>query len=79
MIGVVVFNVLLVLLGCAVASPVVPAKLLSNILGYLHTTIGITTPGPDKIRMVALIWIASLIVIVDGMLFLLVFFASISG
>ena len=79
MIGVIVFNVIMVLLGFAVASPVVPAKLLSNTLGYLHTTIGITTPAPDKVRLVVVIWIASIIIIVDGMLLLLVFLTSISG
>jgi hypothetical protein len=79
MIGVVVFNVLMVLLGLGVASPVVPAKLLSDMLGYLHTMIGITTPAPDKVRMVVLIWVASMIIIVDGLLLLLVLLTSISG
>ena len=79
MVGVVVFNVLTVLLGIAVASPVVPVKLLSDVLGYLHTIIGITTPAPDKVRMVALIWVASVIVIVDGLLLLLVVLTSIAG
>jgi hypothetical protein len=79
MTGVIVFNVVMVLLGLGVASRVVPEKLLSDLLGYLHTTIGITTPSPDKVRMVVLIWIASLILIVDGLLALLVFLTSISG
>jgi len=79
MIGVVAFNVLMVLLGIAVASPVVPVKRLGDLLGYLHTIIGITTPAPDKVRMVALIWVASLIVIVDGLLLLLVVLTSIVG
>ena len=79
MVGVVVFNVLTVLLGIAVASPVVPVKLLSDVLGYLHTIIEITTPAPDKVRMVALIWVASVIVIVDGLLLLLVVLTSIAG
>lgn len=79
MIGVVVFNVVMVLLGLSVASSVVPAKLLSDMLGYLHTTIGITTPASDKVRMVVLIWIGSMIIIVDGLLLLLVFLTAISG
>ena len=79
MIGVVVFNVLMVLLGLGVASPVVPAKLLGDMLGYLHTTIGITTPAPEKVRVVVLIWVASVIIIVDGLLLLLVVLTSISG
>jgi hypothetical protein len=79
MIGVIAFNAVMVLLGLGVATRVVPVKLLSDMLGYLHTTIGITTPSPDKVRMVVLIWIASLILLVDGLLFLLVLLTSISG
>jgi hypothetical protein len=79
MIGVVAFNAFMLLLGLGVASPLVPVKPLSDMLGYLHTTIGITTPAPGKVRIVVLIWIASLILLVDGLLFLLVFLTSISG
>jgi hypothetical protein len=79
MIGVIAFNVVMVLLGLAVASPMLPVKLLGNMLGYLHTTIGITTPAPDKVRMVALIWIAAVIVLVDGLLLLLVILTAIAG
>jgi hypothetical protein len=79
MIGVVVFNVVMVLLGLAVGGSLVPPKLLSDMLAYLHATVGITTPAPEKVRMVALIWIASLIVIVDGLLLLLVVLTSIAG
>jgi len=78
-IGVIVFNVFMVLLGLSVASPAVPAKVLNNMLGYLHTTIGITTPPPERARMVMLIWIVSTILLVDALLFLLVFLTSISG
>jgi hypothetical protein len=79
MIGVVVFNVVMVLLGLSVAKSLVPAKLLSDMLGYLHTAIGITTPASDEVRMVVLIWIGSVIIIVDGLLLLLVFLTAISG
>jgi len=79
MIGVIAFNVLMVLLGASVATSVVPEKPLSSMLGYLHTTIGISTPPSDKVRMVALIWIACMIIIVDGLLFLLVLLTSIVG
>jgi hypothetical protein len=73
MTSLVLFNVAMVALGIGVATPLVPARLLSDMLGYVHTTIGITTPGPDKVRMVVLIWIGSTIVLVDGLLFLLVY------
>ena len=79
MIGVIAFNLLLILLGLGVASSMVPAKPLGDLLGYLHTTIGISTPAPDKVRLVVLIWIASVIILVDGLLLLLVFLTSISG
>jgi len=78
MIRVIGFNVLMVLLGLGVATPVLPTRLLSNLLRYLHAAIGITTPAPDKVRMVALIWIGSGIILVDGLLLLLVFLTSIT-
>lgn len=73
MIGIIAFNVLMVLLGVGVASQVVPTKVVSDALYVLHNTVGVTTPPPDKVRMVALIWIGSVIVIVDGLLLLFVF------
>jgi hypothetical protein len=48
-------------------------------LGFLHNTIGITTPSLEQVRMVALIWIGSVIIIVDGCVFLLVFIASLTN
>ena len=75
-IGVIAFNIVMVLLGIAVASQVVPEKMLSNMLGYLHTTIGITTPPPERVRIVVLIWLGSMLILVDGLLFLLVFLMS---
>lgn len=54
-------------------------QLVSNMLGYLHKTIGITTPSLKQVRTVALIWIGSTIIIVDGFLFLLVFITSLSN
>ena len=73
MIGVIAINVVLVLFALGVAGGVVPAKIFGGMVGVLHKTIGITLPSSEKERMVAVIWIASMIVIGDGMLFLLVF------
>jgi len=73
-----VFHAVMVLLGLGIVSRVVPPPLVSDMLGYLHKTIGITTPPPELVRMVALIWIGSVIVIADGCLFLLVFIARLS-
>ncbi len=75
MIGIVIFNVFMIAVGAGVASQIVPKRLFSPLLIALHNTIGITTPPPEKLRMFALIWIASLVVLVDGLLFLLVFLA----
>jgi hypothetical protein len=76
MIGIVVFNVVMLALGAAVGSGLVPANPIRAALDWLHNTIGITSPPEEKVRMVALLWLASIIVIVDGVLFMLVFFTS---
>jgi hypothetical protein len=73
MIGIVGFHVLMLLLGIGIASRVISAQRVSNALSYLHTTIGITTPPLEQVPMIALIWIGSIVVIVDGCLVLLVF------
>ncbi len=77
MIGVLAINVLMVLLSLGIASQVVPTKLVSGMIGVLHKIIGITLPPPEKERAVALIWISSMIVIGDGILFLLVFLTGV--
>ena len=76
MIGIVVFNVVMLLLCAMVATRIVPTSLLTSILDWLHNTIGITAPQPEKVRTAALIWMGSTIVIVDGALFMLVFFTT---
>lgn len=73
MIGIVVFHVLILLLALGIGSRVVPPERVSDMLGYLHNTIGISAPPLNQVRMVALIWIGTTIVIVDGCIFLLVF------
>jgi len=73
MIGLIAINVVMVLLAVGIGSGVFPAKVFSGMIGVLHKTIGITLPSPEQERMVAVIWIASMIVIGNGMLFLLLF------
>jgi hypothetical protein len=73
MIGIVGFHVLMLLLGLGIVVRVISAERVSNALSYLHTTIGITTPPLEQVRMIAVIWIGSTVVIVDGCLLLLVF------
>jgi hypothetical protein len=79
MVIIIVFHVLMLLVGLGIMSGVVPMQLVSDMLGYLHKTIGITTPFPEQVRMVGLIWIGSVIVIVDGCLFLLLFITRLSN
>lgn len=73
MLSIVVFHVLMLLLGIGIVARVISAQRISSALSYLHTSIGITTPPLEQVRMIALIWIVSTVVIVDGCLLLLVF------
>ena len=73
MIGIVGFHLLMLLLGLGIVVRLISAQRVSNVLSYLHTTIGITTPPIEQVQMIALIWIGSTVVIVDGCLVLLVF------
>jgi hypothetical protein len=77
LIAVIAINVVMVLLALGIAGGVVPAKMFGGMVGVLHKTIGITLPSPENQRTVAVIWIASMIVIGDGMLFLLLFLTGV--
>ena len=79
MAGIFAFHVLMFLLGLGIVRRIVPSRIVSNLLGYVHNMIGITTPSLEQVRMVALIWIVSVIVIVDGCLFLLLFLTKLSN
>jgi hypothetical protein len=73
---IIALNVVLVLFALGIASGILPAKAFSGAVTVLHKTVGITLPTPDKERTVAVIWIGSMIVIGDGILFLLVVLTS---
>jgi hypothetical protein len=73
MTGIVIFNILMIALAVAVGSGLVPANRIGSLLEWLHSIIGITPPAPENARLFALVWMASMIVIVDGLLLLLVF------
>ena len=79
MVGLILFHILMLALGVAVASRLVAPQRLASLLGYLHKSIGISTPTPNQVRVVALIWIACLDVIVDGFLFVLLFITHMSS
>ena len=78
MVTIVVFHVLMLVLGLSIVTGVVPARLVGTMLGYAHNTIGITMPPAKKVKMFALIWIGSTVVIVDGCISLLLFITSMS-
>jgi len=69
--GIIAFHVVILFAGLLVASPAVTSERVANALGYLHKSIGITTPRLQQARIVALVWLGSLVAIVDGCLFLL--------
>jgi hypothetical protein len=77
--AIVAFHILMLLLGVGIASRVLPVESVGNALGYVHKAIGITTPPPRQTRMIALVWIGSILIIVDGCLLLLVFLTSSSN
>jgi len=72
MVAIVVFHVLTLLLGLGIASRAISEQRIADALGYLHNTIGISTPPLEKVRMIALIWVGTTVVIVDGCLLMLV-------
>ena len=78
MVVIVIFHALMLLLGLGIGIRAIPPQLGGNMLSYLHKAIGITTPSLEQVRMVALIWIVSTVVIVDGCIFLLLFIAKLS-
>ena len=79
MIVIVAANVVLVLLALGIACRILPTKAFSGAVTVLHKTIGITLPSPEKERIVAVIWIASLLIIFDGILVMLLVLTSAVG
>jgi hypothetical protein len=79
MITIVAANVALVLLILGIGSGFLPAHTFSGAVTVLHKTIGITLPTPEKERLVAVIWIASLLIIGDAILLMLVFLTGSIG
>jgi len=59
------FNALMILLAIVVASKVISSKVLSGFIAGLHCTIGISTPSQDQVGPAVIVWIASVMVIVD--------------
>jgi hypothetical protein len=79
MAGIIVFHVLLLLLGLSIVTRFVSPSRVGNAVGYLHKAIGITAPSQKQVQMAALIWIGSILIIIDGCIFLLVFITKLSS
>ena len=79
MVIVVTFHVLMLLLVVGIVSRAIPEALVSGLIGYLHSTIGITVPQATQVRAITLVWIGSLVAVVDGCLFLLFFITTSSS
>ena len=70
---IIAFNAVLALLAFFVGMGVVPIKLVSGLVAGFHATIGITPPTEKQLRWVIVAWIASMLIIVDLVLFLFVY------
>jgi hypothetical protein len=73
MIAILIFNAVMILLAAGIVTRILPPSVYTGLLEALHITIGITTPRPEKLWLIALIWISSITVLTDGLLFLFFF------
>ena len=78
MVSIIVFHGLMLLLALGILARIIPAQRISSALGYLHNTIGITTPPPNYVRVIALVWLGSIMVMVDGCVLLTVLITSLT-
>lgn len=69
MTAILIFNAVMVLLAAGIATRVLPPSLYTGLLEALHVTVGITTPPPEKLWLFALLWIAIITILTDGLLF----------
>lgn len=79
MIPILIANSVMILLVTGIAAGILPAKIFSGAIAVLHKTVGISLPTPEKERIVAVIWIASALLIGDGILLLLLVLAHSVG
>lgn len=69
--GLSIFNAAVFVLCMLVAAGVVPKKWYDGAVRGLHATIGITTPTDRQVRAVLVVWLISMLAIVDTMAVLL--------
>jgi hypothetical protein len=65
------FNGLMLLLAIGVIARVIPVQFLTGFITALHYTIGISTPTQDQVRRAVIVWIVSIVIIVDVLFALL--------
>ena len=78
LISLIAFHVIAVSLGLGIVTGVLPMRPVADMIGYLHKSIGITTPSPAQVKTAALIWIGSAMIGVDGILVFFIVITSIS-
>ncbi len=70
MIPIIILNLAALLVCAAVLANLVPFRLYGGLLRGLHATIGITTPTDRQLQWVLVVWIVSMLAILDMMLVL---------
>jgi hypothetical protein len=68
MLYIIAFNVLMIVIVVGAIKRVLPIDFLTNLITGLHYTIGITVPPPDQVRRAAIVWIVSVVIIIDVLL-----------
>jgi hypothetical protein len=71
MIGLLVFNVVLLVLIAMILGGRIPERVYAGVVRGLHFTIGISTPTPRQLRWTLAVWLISVLAIVDGIALLL--------
>ena len=69
--GLSIFNAVVFVVCMLVAAGVVPKKWYDGLVRGLHATIGITTPTDRQVRVVLVVWLISMLAILDTMAALL--------
>jgi hypothetical protein len=64
----VLFNVLMVVIIAGIIKRLLPIGFLTDLITGLHYTVGITVPPPDQVRRAAVVWIISVVIIIDVLL-----------
>jgi hypothetical protein len=65
------FNGFMLLVAIGVVAKVISVQFLTGFITALHYTIGISTPTQDQVRRAVLVWIISIVIIVDVLFSLL--------